>query len=176
MRRGNRLKRKEEAVIAEAPPPAAAEDLRVESALRRNTAASGGGGGGRGGVGGAIATPQAFARSGFVGTSAQMVAVSPALGYTVLRKREDGEFVQADPADLHAGDTLELRLTPAEDGYVTVPFLEITDARVEHSKPFDTPPFVADGPGPKAFSVIFTREPGASATTPVSLRITLNYK
>jgi hypothetical protein len=56
-----------------------------------------------------------------LGAMAEAVEVAaPPLRYSVLCRNPAGEFVETPIADLHAGDTVELRFTAAHDGYLAL--------------------------------------------------------
>ncbi len=96
-------------------------------------------------------TLQAGSASETVEVSAQAASISTAalkapaatlrLRYAVLRRDAAGNFVEAAPADLRPGDTVELRITAEQDGYLSVggaPPVALTAYA-----PYTTPPLPA---------------------------------
>jgi len=93
-------------------------------------------------------------------------AVSAPLGikWSILRRAASGEFALAGPADLRAGDIVELRLVSNQGGE----FLGFDNANekaaplfarhVEAGEIFDTPPLPAAGKGPRQIVVVLTGE------------------
>jgi hypothetical protein len=80
--------------------------------------------------------------------------------YTVLRRNEAGDFVEVEPNQLHAGDSVKLQFLPNDDGFLSLwdsgaPVLQ--SARVERLIKFDTPVVTSDRPGRKVLTVQFTR-------------------
>jgi hypothetical protein len=80
--------------------------------------------------------------------------------YTVLRRNEGGDFVEVEPNQLHAGDSVKLQFLPNDDGFLSLwdsgaPVLQA--ARVERLKKFDTPVIPSDRPGRKILTVQFMR-------------------
>jgi hypothetical protein len=59
---------------------------------------------------------------------------------TVLRRNQEGAFVAADPNDLHAGDTVKLRLESASTGFVYIWEQKklLAQSSIEAGKPFET--------------------------------------
>ncbi len=80
--------------------------------------------------------------------------------YTVLRRNEAGDFVEVEPNQLHAGDSVKLQFLPNDGGFLSlwdsgVPVLQ--SAKVERLIKFDTPVVTSDRPGRKVLTVQFTR-------------------
>jgi hypothetical protein len=59
---------------------------------------------------------------------------------TVLRRNQEGAFVAADPNDLHAGETVKLRLESANTGFVYISEQQklLAESSIEAGKPFET--------------------------------------
>ncbi|MDR3699215.1 MAG: hypothetical protein P4L56_06235 [Candidatus Sulfopaludibacter sp.] len=80
--------------------------------------------------------------------------------YTVLRRNEAGDFVEVDPNQLHAGDSVKLQFFPNDDGFLSMwdsGAAVLQAARVERLTKFDTPVVTSDRPGRKILTVQFTR-------------------
>jgi len=80
--------------------------------------------------------------------------------YTVLRRNEAGDFVEVEPNQLHAGDSVKLQFLPNDDGFLSLwdsgaPVLQA--AKVERLIKFDTPVITSERPGRKVLMVQFTR-------------------
>ncbi len=80
--------------------------------------------------------------------------------YTVLRRNETGDFIEVEPSQLHAGDSVKLQFLPNDDGFLSLwdsgaPVLQA--ARVERLIKFDTPVITSERPGQKVLRVQFTR-------------------
>ncbi len=96
----------------------------------------------------------------------------PPLRVRVLRKREDGTTVEANPADLHAGDTVVLEFRSNLNGFLTVtefgggsaasqPLL--VNQRIEPAKTVDTP-LLPGQAGVRKFMAAFTQQSQAAGT------------
>jgi len=115
-----------------------------QESLRMRAAAAGGRGGGGG---------------------AAMPARNLGVRYTVLRKSETGDYVEIDPDNLKAGDSVELRFTTNDSGTLslmarTAPsaWRLVATRRMERLVPFTTEPL---RPGEKDLQVSFSRQPEA---------------
>jgi hypothetical protein len=87
-------------------------------------------------------------------------AVNLGVKWTVLRRNGRGDFVEVDPNQLRAGDTVKLRLMPNDDGYISV--WEGTTAlqqpaRVTRLNAFETPAISGTQAGQRNLLVQFTR-------------------
>lgn len=96
------------------------------------------------------AAPQVSTANGFLpapGTTQRNAAMFRALAsqqvsrlkYTVLSRQPNGEFTIANPAELRAGDTVELRLETQDTGYAYVAEGKtlLASSPIEAGKPFD---------------------------------------
>lgn len=120
---------------------------------------------------------------------ARLMAAKAALArlkWTVLRRRPDGEFAVADPANLQAGDAVKLRLEAQEAGYVhIVEGQKQLSSPINPGKPFETT-IEHQGAGTREVEFWFTSGPvfsqiSGGAQTPdaphaPSTRVTLTYK
>src|SRR5581483_10145335 len=94
--------------------------------------------------------------------------VPPRLGikWTILRQRDGGEFTEVDPADVHAGDSVKIRLIPNEDGFLSVwegGKALLASTAVQRLTPQETPVITSAAPANRLLTVQFTREPGDAA-------------
>jgi len=85
-----------------------------------------------------FATPAASPVQGLLQAAGRNLKV------TVLRRQPDGSYSESSPAQLHAGDFVVLRITPAIDGRLTITQNSGKQAEtlvnaepVEHGKPFE---------------------------------------
>jgi hypothetical protein len=138
-------------------------------------------------VNGFVPSPQP-ARVNASPVFAMMEALSP-VKTTVLRRNADGEFVAAQPSDLHAGDTIKLHLESSATGYVYVSEQQnmLTESAIEAGKPVETT-IAPQGPGILQLQIRFSRRPviwnaasgnGTAASPPRGLppiTLTLQYK
>ena len=118
------------------------------------------------------------------------------LKYTVLSRQPNGEFTVANPADLHAGDTVELRLETQDTGYAYVAEGQalLASSPIEAGKPFDAV-IEPRGAGQRQIECWFSprqivwpaaaagiggggggAQPPVATPHPPSIHITLNYK
>jgi len=126
-----------------------------------------------------------------------LAAQASRLKYTVLSRQPNGEFSVANPADLHAGDTVELRLETQDTGYAYVAEGQalLASSPIEAGKPFDAV-IEPHGAGQRQIECWFSPRqmiwPAATVGAvggvaegaitaslqqhPPSVRITLNYK
>jgi len=66
-----------------------------------------------------------------------------ALRYVFLKKGSGGDFAPVDPSTLKTGDTLQIQITPAAGGYLTVTTpagIELLATPVERLRSYTTPP------------------------------------
>jgi len=91
--------------------------------------------------------------------------ISP-LGWTVLRRQPDGEFVQVDAGSLQTGDAVKLRLESKDAGYVYVVEKQkvLAWSRLEPDTPFDAA-IEPQGSGRRDLQLWFSTYPMAWATT-----------
>ena len=83
--------------------------------------------------------------------------------WTVLRQGDTG-FVEAAADQLRAGDAVRLRLTPNDDGFITVwdgKVSVLASTRVQRFIPLETPVIRGDVAGQKILTVQFAREAAA---------------
>jgi hypothetical protein len=128
---------------------------------------------------------------------ASLAALASPLKWSVLTRRPDGEFAAADPADLKAGDIVEVRLESPQTGYVYVAEDQalLASSPIEAGKPFDAL-IEPRGAGQRQIECWFSPQPmiwsaagaagragsaGGSARTAgrlhlPSIHVTLNYK
>lgn len=85
------------------------------------------------------------------------------LRYVVVRKQGD-DFVEADPADLPKSDTLALRFTANENGYLSL--AGGAPVALTAMEPYTTPPL---DPGANEIRVVFARTPQTTLLTPATL-------
>ncbi len=87
--------------------------------------------------------------------------------YTILRKPPGGDFVEANPSDLRAGDTVAIRFEANNSGYLLVlarrdgKLHQVFSGRVEQLKPYTTPPL---SPDDRDLVVTFSLQPQARTT------------
>lgn len=90
----------------------------------------------------------------------QNLPVAAGVKWTVLRRRDGGDFVEVEPDQLRVGDSVKLRLTPNVDGYLTVwegSQSMMREMHVERLKQFETPIVAPSQPGQKTVTVQLTR-------------------
>ncbi len=85
----------------------------------------------------------------------------PNLGvkWTLLRQRDGGEFVDAPPDQLQAGDSVKLKLLPNDDGFLSITqgAKVLKTVPVKRFTPVESPVITADGPGRQIVTVQLTR-------------------
>jgi hypothetical protein len=101
----------------------------------------------------------------------RQAAAAPAnlgVAWSVWRREPGGGFAKADAEDLRAGEAVQLRIVPNDSGFLSVmegrpgqPGSRVLAAnqRVERLVPFETGALTADAPGPKEYTVLFSRQP-----------------
>jgi hypothetical protein len=113
--------------------------------------------------------------------SASRASIAAPLRYTVLRRTDEGAFELIDPANLHAGDTIELRLESIVEGEISLSEGEPTSAdstvllRPTHIVPGQTlitPPIAPASPGSRVITLRLTHAEGPPTATVVRL----NYR
>jgi len=90
------------------------------------------------------------------------------LDFGVLRREADGTMMHISAQEIHAGDTVYLRLVPRSDGRLTVAKADETlfpEQAVDHTKDIQLGPFTLDQPGSIALSVKFVPSPVAQRPT-----------
>jgi hypothetical protein len=85
--------------------------------------------------------------------------------YTVLRQQPGGQWVEAEPGGLQAGDPVRLRFVPNDDGYLRVfesraggALRQAVFSRVERDKPFEAALPEAPDAVRREFLAVFSRQ------------------
>lgn len=97
---------------------------------------------------------------GLSALAGQKAVIPAGVKWTVLRRRDGGDFVEVEPSQLRAGDSVKLRLTPNVDGYLTVwerGQSMMGEMRVERLKQFETPVITANEPVRRTLTVQLTQ-------------------
>ncbi len=109
------------------------------------------------------------AAPGLMRTASLPAPANLGVKYTILRKPEGGDFVEATPGNLKSGDTVALRFESNASGYLLVEsrrpggMRQVFAGRLERQVPHTTPPLL---PSDRELVVTFSRQPrpGANAS------------